>query len=322
MQFLARLAAAATLGLSLASASVQADTYPSRPITLFSAFGPGAPQDIIIRAMADLMAKELGQPVIVENKPGAALTLAPATMAANAKPDGYTLSAVVSTLVLVNQMSKVTYDPMKDFTYLTQVAGFPLGVTIKSDAPYKSWEELISFAKANPGKVTYGSPGAGTNAHLGMELILKHAGVKMTHVPHQGPMPIIPAVLGGHVMLQVSGMEWKPHVEQGGMRLLAMMTAKRHPAFQNVPTIGEMGYPFDIEVPMGFAGPKGMDAVVVKKLHDAFKKASEAPSVQDLYKKFDIDHRYASGEDFRKLLETISQRMQPVIHELGLQTKN
>lgn len=322
MKRFARLATAMALGLFLPITAVQADTYPSRPITVYSPLGPGAPQDVIIRAMADIMAKDLGQPVIVENKPGAALTLAPATMAANAKPDGYTLSAVVSTLVLVNQMSKVAYDPMQDFTYIAQVAGFPLGVTIKSDAPHKSWEELIAFAKANPGKVTYGSPGAGTNAHLGMELVLKHAGVKMTHVPHQGPMPIIPAVLGGHVMLQVSGMEWKPHVEQGGMRLLTMMTAKRHPAFPDAPTIGEMGYPFDVEVPMGFAGPKGMHAVVVKKLHDAFKKASDAPSVQELYKKFDIDHRYASGDDFKKLLETIGQRMQPLIKELGLQTKS
>jgi tripartite-type tricarboxylate transporter receptor subunit TctC len=309
------------VGLALPLAAA-AESYPSRSITVISPLGPGAPQDVIIRAMADIMAKDLGQPVIVDNKPGAALTLGPATMAANAKPDGYTVSAVVSTLVLVPQMQKVSFDPIKDFTYIVQVAGFPLGVTIKADSPHKSWADLIAYAKANPGKVTYGSPGAGTNAHLGMELVLKHAGAKMIHVPHQGPMPIIPAVLGGHVQLQVSGMEWKPHVEQGGMRLLTMLTAKRHPAFPDVPSIAELGYPFDVEVLMGFAGPKGMDGAVVKRLHDSFKKASDDATVRALYQKFDIDHRYASGDDFRKSFEAVGQRMRPVIEELGLLAKN
>ena len=321
MRPVARLSAL-LMALALPLAAASAQTYPSRPITVISPLGPGAPQDVIIRAMADIMAKDLGQPVIVDNKPGAALTLGPATMAANAKPDGYTVSAVVSTLVLVNQMQKVAFDPYKDFTYILQVAAFPLGITIKSDSPHKSWADLVAHAKANPGAVSFGSPGAGTNAHLGMELVLKHAGVKMIHVPHQGPMPIIPAVLGGHVTLQVSGMEWKPHVDQGGMRLLAMLTAKRHPAFPNVPAISELGYPFDVEVPMGFAGPKGMDPAIVQRLHDAFKKASDDPTVRALYQKFDIDHRYASGRDFKKLLETIGQRMRPVIGELGLLAKN
>src|SRR5262245_7029846 len=309
------------VGLALPLAAA-AETYPSRSITVISPRGPGAPQDVWIRAMADIMAKDLGQPVIVDNKPGAALTLGPATMAATAKSDGYTVSAVVSTLVLVSQMQKVPFDPFKDFTYILQVEGFPLGITVKAESPHKSWAELIAPAKANPGAVTYGTPGPGTNAHLGMELVLKHAGVKMTHVPHQGPMPIIPAVLGGHVTLQVSGMEWKPHVEQGGMRLLAMMTAERHSAFPNVPAMGELGYPFDVEVPMGFAGPKGMDPMIVKRLHDAFRKAGDDPTVKALYKKFDIDQRYASGEDFKKSLETIGQRMRPVIEELGLLAKN
>jgi tripartite-type tricarboxylate transporter receptor subunit TctC len=113
-------------------------------------------------------------------------------------------------------------------------------------------------------------------------------------------------------------MEWKPHVEQGGMRLLAMLTANRHPAFPDVPSITELGYPFDIEVPMGFAGPKGMDGAIVKRLHDAFKKASDDPTVKALYQKFDIDHRYAAGDDFQKNLDAIAQRMRPVIEELGL----
>src|SRR5262249_16699332 len=275
-----------------------------------------------IRAMAEIMAKDLGQPVVVENKAGAALTLGPANMAATAKPDGYTMSAIFSPLVLLPQMQKVTYDPFRDFTYIIQVASFPLGITIKANSPYKSWSEVVSYAKSKPGAVTYGSPGTGTNSHLGMELILQHAGVEMTHVPHQGPMPIITSVLGGHVTLQVSGMEWKPQVDDGSMRLLAILTAKRHPSFPNVPSIMELGYPFDVQVPMGIAGPKGMDPTIVQRLHDAFKKASEQPSVRALYQKFDIDYQYANGEDLQKLLATIAAQMRPVIERIGLLVKN
>jgi tripartite-type tricarboxylate transporter receptor subunit TctC len=315
---------AATLVIVLAvpSSGVSAEPFLNRPITVISPLGPGTPQDVITRAMAEIVAKNLGQPVIVENRVGAAATLGPAAMAATAKPDGYTVSAVVSTLVLVPLMQKVAYDPFKDFTYILQVASFPLGVTVKSDSPYKSWGDVVAYAKANPGVVTYGTPGAGTNAHLGIELILQHAGVQMTHIPHQGPMPIITAVLGGHVMLQVSGMEWKPYVDDSRMRLLTMLAAKRHPSFPNVPSITELGSPFDIEVPMGFAGPKGMDLAVVRKLHDALKKASEDPAVQALYRKFDINYRYASGEEFRKSLDTTAARMRPVIEKLGLLAKN
>ena len=321
MQRLLRLSALVLTVLApLTSAS--AEHFPGRPITIISPINAGAPQDVILRAMAEVMAKNLGQPVIVENKPGAALTLGPASMAANAKPDGYTVSAVFSTLVLFPQMHKVAYDPIRDFTYIVQVASFPLGITVKADAPYKSWADVVAYAKANPGTVTYGTPGAGTNAHLAMEYILQRAGATMTHIPHQGPMPIIQSVLGGHITLQVSGMEWKPSVDHGDMRLLAMLTTKRHPSFPDVPSIGELGYSFDAAVPMGIVGPRGMDAAVVATLHDAFKKASEDSSVQALYKKLDIDYRYANGEDFRKAMESIGSRMHPVIEALGMLAKS
>jgi tripartite-type tricarboxylate transporter receptor subunit TctC len=321
MPHLARLSLLA-VAVAIPLVGVEAQPYPSRPITIISPVGAGAPQDVIIRTMAEIMSKEFGQPIVVENKPGASLTLGPATMAATSRPDGYTVSAIFSTLVLVSQMNKVPYDPFKDFTYIVQVARFPLGIAIKSDSKITTWAELVAHAKNNPTTVTYGSPGTGTNAHLGMELLLRTTGVQMTHIPHQGPMPIITAVLGGHVTLQVSGMEWKPHVDQGDMRLLAMLTDQRHLSFPNVPSISELGFPFDVSVPMGFAGPKGMDPAVVQKLHDGFKKASEDPRVRALYQKLDIDYHYADGQGFRQTLEAIGSRMRPVIEQLGLLAKS
>ncbi len=312
---LATSAAAVPSGLALAS------DFPSRPISFYASFAPGSPQDLIIRAMTEIAAKDLGQPIAVDNKPGAAATIAAASLLA-AKPDGYTIGNAVSTLVLVPQMQKVAFDPMRDFTYIMQVATFPVGLAVKKDSPFAVWSDLVEFAKANPGKVTFGTPGAGTNVHLGMERIARHLGLSFTHVPHTGAMAIIPAVLGDHVMLMASGTEWKPQVEAGQMRLLNMWTATRHPSFPNVPTLRESGVPFDIEVPFGLLGPKGMEPAAVARLHDAFKKAAETPHVQSLLAKYDFIHRYQNGENYRRGMEEIGQSMKPVIEALGIGRKD
>lgn len=314
------------LGSTLALAAVspglaRASGYPTRPISFYASFAPGSPQDLIIRAMTEIVAKDLGQPIAVDNKPGAAATLAAANLLA-AKPDGYTIGNAVSTLVLVPQMQKVAFDPMRDFTYIMQVATFPVGIAVKSDSQFKSWADLVAFAKANPGKVTYGTPGAGTNVHLGMERIARHHGLSLTHVPHTGAMAVIPAVLGDHVMLMASGTEWKPQVEAGQMRLLNVWTASRHPSFPDVPTLREGGVPFDIEVPFGLIGPKGMEPAVVTRLHDAFKTAVEAPQIQALLARYDFIHRYQNGEGYRRGMEEIGQGMKPVIEALGIARKD
>jgi len=302
------------------SSVAKAQSFPNRPITVNVSFAPGAPQDLVMRAIAEIASKDLGQPIIIDNKPGAAATLA-AAITATAKPDGYTIGTAASTVVLVPQMQKVAFDPFKDFTYIQRLAAFPIGVTVKTESPFKSWADVIAHAKANPGVVTYGTPGPGTNVHLGMERVQKYAGIKLTHVPYTGAVSLIPAVLGGHIMLQASGMEWKPSVDAGLMRVLVMGTPTRHPSYPDVPTLREAGFPLDIEVPFGLVGPRGMNPAVVARLHDAFKKANEVPSIVLLYTKFDIIPRYATGEDFRKLFETIHADMKPVIEGLGLQRK-
>lgn len=315
------LASALTLVLAPTAPGVTfASDFPSRPISFLAAFAPGSPQDLVIRAMCELVSKDLGQPITVDNKPGAAATLAAASLLP-AKADGYTIANAVSTLVLVPQMQKVAFDPMRDFTYIIQIASFPVGVAVKADSPFKSWADLVAFDKANPGKVTYGTPGAGTNVHLGMERIAKHQGLSFTHVPHTGAMAIIPAVLGGHVMLMATGTEWKPQVEAGQMRLLNVWTASRHPSFPNVPTLRESGFPFDIEVPFGLIGPKDMEPAVRTRLHDAFKKAAEASQTQALLAKFDFIPRYQSGDAYRRGMEEIGQSMKPVIEALGIARK-
>ena len=151
---------------------------------------------------------------------------------------------------------------------------------------------MVAYAKANPGKVTYATPGAGTSLHIGMEQIAGHAGIQLTHVPFKGGAETNAAVLGGHTTLQADSTGWKPLVDAGQLRLLAIWTAERSKNWPDAPTLKELGYPFVFDSPFGIAGPKGMDAAVVQKLHDAFKKALEEKAVIDMMAKYDMVPRY------------------------------
>ena len=175
---------AAMAGTTLAPsvAVAQASDFPNRPITLIVPWPAGGPADIVLRAMADVAGRELGQPIICDNKAGASGTLGPATMAATAKPDGYTLSQIAVTVHRLPMMQKTTWDPLKDFTYVMHVSGFTLGIAALADGPLKSWADLVAYAKANPGKVTFGTPGARTSQHIGMEEVAALAGIQLTNI--------------------------------------------------------------------------------------------------------------------------------------------
>lgn len=314
------LACAAVLACSPASAIAQA--YPDRPITVFSIFGPGSPQDAVVRALCDIVSKDLKQPVVVDPKMGAGGAIGATAMLAQ-KADGYALSMNVtpafSTLPL---MQKLSYDPGRDFTYIIQLASFPLGIATKAESPFKSWADLVQHAKANPGKVTYGTPGVGSLVNLGMQRLQAAAGISLTHVPHQNPMEIVPAVLGEHVQLMASGTEWKANAEAGKMRVLVTFGEKRLPSFPNVPTLREAGYDFDLDVAFGLVAPKGIDPATAKTLHDAFKRALESATVKPLFEKFDLLPAYATGEAFQTRMAKIGQDFKPLIEQLGLAKKD
>ena len=296
--------------------------FPSKPITLILPGLPGGAFDPPARALAERVSKTLGQPVIVDHKPGGTMTLGPATMAANAKPDGHTLSFVVSTVVRVPLMQKVAFDPFADFTYILQVCAVTVGIVTASDQPFRSLADAIAYAKANPGKLTYGTPGVGSGAHFGMEHIAQVAGVSMTHVPFRGAQEGIPAALGGHVMLYVSASEWKPQVEAGQMRLLAVYSDERRATWPNVPTLKELGYASrPAAATFSIAGPKGMDAAVASKLHDAFKAALETLEVQQTLAKHELIPSYAGPVEFRRWLEDVARADKVMVEKLGLRRK-
>jgi tripartite-type tricarboxylate transporter receptor subunit TctC len=190
----------ASIGMMVVTSVAFAQDYPVKPVTLIVPWPAGGPTDVTMRAMADAAAKHLGQPIVVENKAGGSGTVGPATMAAASKPDGYTLAQMPITVYRLPLMQKTTWKP-EDFTYIIHLTGYVFAAFAGADTPFKKWEDVIDYAKKNPGKITYGSTGSGSSLHLGMEMLAEKSGVKFTHVPFKGAAEVNAAVAGGHVML-------------------------------------------------------------------------------------------------------------------------
>ncbi len=299
-----------------------AKDFPSKPITLIMPWPAGSGVDLWHRAMADAAGKLLGQPVVVDNRVGGSGTSGPAAMAAAAKPDGYTIAQIPVTLFRLPHMQKTPYDPMKDFTWILHTSGYTFGVVVRADSPFKTFKDVIEFARANPGKFTYATPGAGTSLHIGMEQIAHKAGVKFTHVPFKGGPEGWAALEGGHVMADADATGWAPLVDAGKFRLLCIWTEKRNPRWPDVPTLNELGFGLILDSPFGLAGPKGIDPAVVKKLHDAFKAALDDPKVAELMAKYDYPKRYMSTADYAKFAKQQFDEQREVVEQLGLAKKN
>ena len=318
---IARLSGALLAALALCGAA-RAQDYPVKPVTLIVPWPAGGSTDIAMRAIADAAAKHLGQPIVVDNKAGGSGTVGPATMAAAAKPDGYTIAQMPITVFRLPLMQKTTWDPLKDFTYVVHLTGYTFGVTTSAESPFKTWADVVAYAKQNPGKVTYATPGAGTSLHIGMEQIAAKAGIKLTHVPFKGGAETNAAVLGGHTTLQADSSGWKPLVEAGRLRLLMIWTANRSKNWPETPTLRELGYPFVLDSPFGIAGPKGMDPKIVAKLHDAFKKAIDDPAVQEQLAKYDMVVNYKNTEDYRAFVAETVETERKALSDLGLAKTN
>jgi tripartite-type tricarboxylate transporter receptor subunit TctC len=308
--------------VSVTSASeARAQEFPVKPINLIVPWPAGGSTDIAMRAIAEVAAKHLGQPITIDNKAGGSGTVGPATMAASGKPDGYTIAQLPITVFRMPLMQQTTWDPEKDFSYIIHLTGYTFGVTTSAESPFKTWKDVVAFAKANPGKVTYATPGAGTSLHIGMEQIAAKEGIKLTQVPFKGGAETNAAVLGQHTMLQADSTGWKPLVDAGKLRLLMVWTAKRSPNYPDAPTLQELGFPFVFDSPFGIAGPKGMDPKVVAKLHDAFKKAIDDPGVQATLAKYDMEVNYKNTADYVKAVKDVTDTERKVVESLGLAKK-
>jgi tripartite-type tricarboxylate transporter receptor subunit TctC len=301
--------------------SVSAAEFPIKPVTLFVPYTAGGSTDITMRALAEATKKYLGQPVLVENKPGGGGTIGAATMAATGKPDGYTISQMPITVYRYPLMMKVNWDPLNDFTYIIGVTGYTFGVVVRSDSPWKTWKEFIAYAKANPGKVKYATPGAGSTLHIGMEKIAQKEGIKWVQVPMKGGAESTAAVLGGHVSATADSTGWAPQVDAGSLRLLCTWGSERTARWPKVPILKELGLNMVINSPFGLAGPKGMDPKVAKILHDAFKKGMEDPAYLKVLEKFDMEPNYMNSKDYLTFVKESYEEEKQMLDSLGLRKK-
>ncbi len=292
-----------------------AQTYPERPITLYCPWTPGGPTDIAMRGLADAASRQLGQRIIIENKPGAGGALG-AQQVAGAKPDGYTLAQAPLGVFRLPHMVKTNFDPVRDLTWIIGAAGYQFGVSVRADAPYKTWDEFIRFSRANPGKVSYASPGVGTSLHLTMEDIGQRLGIQWLHIPYKGSADAVTALRSGEAASQAGSPPWEL-VDAGQVRTLVMWTENRSPRAPAVPTLKEL-YGIVANSPWGVVGPKGMDPRVVRTLHDAFKRALDDPEFRKILERAGMEAYYQSSEDFALWARRMLEEEGRAVERLGL----
>jgi tripartite-type tricarboxylate transporter receptor subunit TctC len=294
--------------------------YPSKPIRLVVGFAAGGISDVLARAIVIPLSKQLGQQVIVENKPGAGTTIA-GDFTARQAPDGYNiwLQDITSHAINAALYKKLPYDSTKDFTFIAMVASTPLMLVVHPSTPAGSVKELVGLLKANPGKYSYGSSGNGTIVHLASEMLKSAAGVDAQHVPYKGSNPATAAILGGEVAFVFSTMPPAvSNVRAGKLRALAVTTPQRSGAAPDVPTMVEAGLPgFEIVLYSGVLGPKGMDRAVVRKLNAEFARAVKAPEMQPVWQNIGAEPIVMSPEEFENKTEAEIAKIAPVVKASG-----
>jgi tripartite-type tricarboxylate transporter receptor subunit TctC len=305
--------------LFFGSAFAQGD-YPSRPIRLVVGFAAGGISDVLARAIVIPVSKQLGQAVVVENKPGAGTTIA-GDFTLKSAPDGYTLWLQDITTHAINNTlyPKLPYDSMKDFTFIAMIASTPLMLVVHPNTPANSVKELIALLKASPGKYSYGSSGNGTIVHLSAEMLKSAAGVDALHVPYKGSNPATAAILGGEVTFVFSTMPPALSNSRGGkLRALAVTTPQRSSAAPDVPTMIEAALPnFEIVLYSGILGPKGMDRALVRRINGEFAKAVRAPEMQQVWQNIGADPIVMTPEEFETATAREIAKLAPVVKASG-----
>jgi tripartite-type tricarboxylate transporter receptor subunit TctC len=301
--------------------ATKAESYPSRPIRFLIGFPAGGPTDVTMRLLAENAGNTLGQPVIVENKPGAAATL-PAQALQTAPPDGYTLAQIPLGVFRLPYTTRIHWDPVKDIRYVINLTGYEFGVVVPADGPIKTWSDFVAYARAHPRQLSYASTGSLTTPHLTMERIARRLGLQLNHIPYKGSPDLQQALLGGHVMAGADTTGFAPLVEAGKLRVLNTWGDKRLDRFADTPTLMELGLDLVQKSPFGIGVHRDTAATVVQTLHDAFKKAMESRDFVNALKRYDMVPIYMDSQQYTKFAQDTFAAEKALIEHLGLARPN
>lgn len=296
------------------------EPFPSKEIELIVPFGTGGGLDLMSRTLAPVLSDLLGKPVLVVNKPGASGTVG-TSLAAKSKPDGHTLVTVSpSCLLFAPHFKKLPYDTLRDLTYIAGWVNQPYGIQVRADAPWKTFPELLEYAKENPGKIRYGSTGVHGIGHIYMECVGKDRGISWINVPMAGDGKMIPALLGGHVEVGTMAVAWVPHAKAGKMRPLALFGTKRFAAFPDTPTLNELGFDYYAGAAgfLGVGAPAGLPEPIRKKLEDAFRTAINTPQFKETAERLSLDPWFRPGAELAKSAEEGLKAIGEMVERLGL----
>jgi tripartite-type tricarboxylate transporter receptor subunit TctC len=313
---------AVALALTCACAHAGAQQYPQKPVRLIVASAPGGGVDVLARIIAPKLGELVGQPVIVDNRPGAGSTIG-YEHGIRSAPDGYTLTLITPSYTINPSFYSLKFDALVDFTPITLVARFPHVIVVHPSLPARNIRELIALAKANPGTIAFGSSGQGAIVHLTTEVFLDRAGIRMTHVPYRGGAPALTDVIAGQIsMVFATPQTSLPHVKAQRVRALAVTTKERLPAEPAIPTVAEGGLPgFDMSSWHGLIGPRGLPQAVVERVNHDVGHVIRMKEVEARMQASGVSPATSSPEELRTLIQREVAIWKEVIARTGVKVQ-
>lgn len=315
-----RAVCAAMLVAAAWPAATHAQDYPNKPVRVIIPFGAGGSTDVLVRIVATKLPESLGQQVVIDNRTGAGGMIG-TEIAAKANPDGYTILGTGSPhTIFPNLYKKLSFNPLKDFTPIMQIASQPYGLAVHPSLPVKSVSDLIALAKKEPGKHNYASSGQGGAMHLFQALFTSMAGINMVHIPYKGSGPVRSDLLGGQVKIGCLGLSSiLPHHKANQLRIIAVTTAKRSPELPDIPSIAETVPGYDAALWTGFLAPTGTPAAAIKRLQKDISQLMQTPEIRTAFQRAGTDIVATDPKRFGDFVKVEYQKWGKVIRELNLQ---
>ncbi len=309
------------VGFALCVGGVFAQSYPNKPIKVIVGYAAGGAVDVVARTIGQSISGPLGQPVVIENKPGAGTNIAvKATI--TAEPDGYTLMMAANALAAnMSLYQPAPFDAERDLVAVSLIGRVPVVIAANPNAPFNGAKQLIDAAKGKPNSIAYGSPGNGSTPHMAIELFARAAGIDLQHIPYRGGSPAITDVIGGQLpLVAVNALEVLPHVKSGKLKVLAVLSPNRSPIFPEVPTIAESGFPgFEASVWYGLVAPAATPKPIVQKLHEEVQKALQTKEVRERMNAVGGEVVPGSSEMFTNLIRSERARYSKLVREANIQ---